>query len=105
MAFNARQNLMIRSSLLIAQKLGPWDKGIGPDGAHYMAPAQNAFRTSGMVCHNCAFWNGAARSCAIVAGNIEAEALCKLWVIDAARLGAQTVPLKIGRPRTLEAVK
>ena len=105
MAFNARQNLMIRSSLLIAQKLGPWDKGIGGDGAHYMSPAQNGFRSAGMVCHNCAFWNAAAQSCAVVAGKVEPEGLCKLWVIDEARLGVSSAPLNSGRPRTLEAVK
>lgn len=105
MAFNARQNLMIRSTLLISQKLGPWDKGIGGDGAHYMSPAQNPFQSSGMACKNCAFWNAAAASCGVVAGKVEAEGLCKLWVIDESRLRGAVVPLQAGRPRTLEAIK
>lgn len=105
MAFNARQNLMIRANLLIAQKLGPWDKGVGAEGAHYMSPAQNSFQSAGMACRNCAFWNSAAGSCGIVAGKIESEGLCKLWVIDEARMGKAEVPLRAGRPRTLEAVK
>ena len=104
MAFNARQNLMIRANHLIAAKLGPWDKGIGEDGAHYMSPAQNGFRASGMVCHNCAFWREGG-GCSIVAGNVEAEGLCKLWVIPESRLAEPLPVLKSGRPRTLEAVK
>lgn len=102
--FNARQNLMIRSSLLISAKLGPWDKGIGADGAHYMSSAQNVFQASGMICRNCAFWREGG-GCAIVAGHVEAEGLCKLWVIDEARVRGNVVPLRSGRPRTLEAVK
>lgn len=104
MAYNARQNLMIRANLLISAKLGPWDKGIGEDGAHYMSPAQNAFRASGMVCHNCAFWREGG-GCAVVNGKVEPEGLCKLWVIPEDKLKQPTPMLKSGRPRTLEAVK
>ncbi len=102
--FSARQNLMIRANLLITQKLGPWDKGIGEDGAHYMSPAQNPFQSSGLACHNCAFWREGG-GCTIVNGNIEREGLCKLWVISEDRLRRGPAALQAGRPRTLEAVK
>lgn len=64
----------------MAENFGKWDQTTGADGAHY-APAQaNPFKEEGLMCVNCAFFQGGGR-CEIVEGEIEAEAICKLWII------------------------
>jgi hypothetical protein len=103
MAFNARQNLMIRANLLIASKVGEWDKGVGADGAHYIPAAKNAFGQIGMKCENCVFYRG-AQGCTIVRGGIESGALCKLWVIPEDRMHPSRSALG-GRPTRVEVMK
>ncbi len=66
----------------IAETFGQFDQTSGGDGAHYMAPASNPFSGEGLKCSNCAFYDG-AQGCDLVAGIIEAEALCKFWIIPA----------------------
>jgi hypothetical protein len=105
MAYTARQNLMIRSYLLIAAKLGGWSKSMGGDGARYISPAQNAGRSDGLVCRNCAFFKG-PDGCAVVKGAVAPEGLCKLWVIDDAHLASSKGDGKMaGRPLSLEVVR
>lgn len=64
----------------IAENFGKWDQTAGPDGAHYAPAAANPFKEEGLMCVNCAFFQGGKR-CEIVAGEIEPEAICKLWII------------------------
>jgi hypothetical protein len=101
MAFNARQDLMIRANLLIAQKVGEWDKGIGPDGAGYVPAAQNPNSAMGMECAHCAFFRG-TQGCTIVRGDIEPGALCKLWVIPVEAIKPKRS--LGGRPTRIEVV-
>jgi len=61
--------------------------------AHYMP--ESPFAGQGMVCSNCAFYQGPA-ACEIVEGEILPGALCKFWIIPASKL-AQAAP----EPRTL----
>jgi hypothetical protein len=66
----------------IAIENGPWPQE-GPDGAHYMT--ENPFAERGMKCQNCVFWNEGG-VCDVVDGQIDPNAVCKLWVIPEERL-------------------
>jgi HK97 family phage prohead protease len=66
----------------IAVENGPWPQG-GPDGAHYMT--ENPFAERGMKCQNCVFWNENG-ACDVVEGQIDPNAVCKLWIIPEERL-------------------
>jgi len=59
---------------------GQFDQGIGAQGAHYVGPEDNPFAAEGMVCSNCAFYEG-PRACEIVSGDIDPAGICKFWVI------------------------
>ena len=81
----ARQNLMVRSSLAIVQKVGPWGRGVEADGAGYIEGKQNTGFDQGFACGNCFFMQPGHR-CAIVKGRIEEDGLCRLHVIPNDRL-------------------
>jgi hypothetical protein len=73
-----RQRIMYEFYELIAKKMGKWSQDTGPDGAHYAE--ENPFGKDGMKCINCSFFQGGGR-CEVVTGEIEPEAICKLWII------------------------
>lgn len=73
-----RQRIMYEFFELVAKKMGKWDKSGGPEGAHYVE--EHPFGKNGMKCINCSFFQGGNR-CEIVSGDIDPEAICKLWVI------------------------
>ncbi|CAB4223209.1 Prohead protease [uncultured Caudovirales phage] len=75
-----RQTLQIEQYSLDAETFGQFNQGSGADGAHYSDGAKNPFKAQGLMCQNCYFFDG-ARACEIVAGNIDPEGVCKLWVI------------------------
>ncbi len=82
---SARQAELHDAIKEIADELGQFDQTSGADGAHYMAA--NPFAGEGIKCANCAFYDG-ARACEVVAGDIDPEAVCKLWIIPEALIGA-----------------
>jgi|GEM_PF-531791 len=75
---SARQAQLYEAVEEVASELGQFDQTSGANGAHYMAA--NPFAGEGIKCANCAFYDG-ARACEVVAGDIEPEAVCKLWII------------------------
>jgi HK97 family phage prohead protease len=75
-----RQNAIYDDLEEIVDIFGQFDQGIGADGAHYVGPEENPFAAEGMVCSNCAFYQG-PRACELVAGDIDPGAVCKFWVI------------------------
>lgn len=77
----ARQQQLYDAVEGIAEELGQFDQTSGGNGAHYMA--DNPFAAQGIKCANCAFFDG-ARACEAVAGDIDPEAVCKLWIIPEA---------------------
>ena len=87
---NERQVAMYDMYESIVEEYGVFDRGIGGNGAHYAAAADNPFIAQGMVCRNCVFF--LANRCEIVDGEIEDEAICKLWIIPDAALGLETAP-------------
>lgn len=83
-----RQQLMYETFEEIADLLGKWDQGIGPDGAHYVA--ESPFSGDGMVCANCWFYEG-PQACEIVDGEIAPGGVCKLWVIPVELLVGESI--------------
>lgn len=63
---------------------GMFDRGIGANGAHYATAEQNPFKSEGIACKNCVFYEGGL--CEIIAGDIEEDAVCKFWIIPESML-------------------
>lgn len=76
--FVARQVAQYDALENVAEIFGKWDQSTGPDGAHYVA--ESPFSAEGLVCANCAFYEG-PRGCEIVSGDIDPAAVCKMWII------------------------
>lgn len=74
-----RQKMLYEHYEMVADEFGSFNKGSGPDGAHYASAANNPFKKDGLICANCAFYMN--NGCEIVSGKIEPEAICKLWII------------------------
>jgi HK97 family phage prohead protease len=87
MGLNPRQFTMYDLFETMSEEFGMWDQGIGANGAHYME--DNPFAAEGMKCSNCVFFEG-GKKCEIVSGNIEPEAICKLWIIREELLNTPT---------------
>jgi hypothetical protein len=77
----------------IAETFGQFDQTSGGDGAHYFT--ENPFKAEGLMCANCAFYNG-AQGCELVSGVILPEALCKFWIIPADLItSGRTAPVQM----------
>lgn len=72
---------------LIVANLGQYDQTSGPNGAHYMT--ENPFTGDGLACASCVAFEG-PRRCEWVAGDIDPNGLCKLWVIPGDLLPGMT---------------
>ena len=84
----------------IADTFGQFDQTSGGDGAHYFT--ENPFKAEGLMCANCAFYDG-AQGCDLVSGVILPDALCKFWIIPADLIQTRSVPLAI-RQRELNLI-
>ena len=73
-----RQRAMADELCEIEDTFGQFDQTAGPDGAHYAAPSP--FADKGLMCQNCIFYQG-GRVCELVKGDIDPNAVCKLWII------------------------
>lgn len=73
-----RQKELVDGYVEVEELFGPFDQGIGPDGAHYVAASP--FAQEGLLCQNCVFYRG-PRGCGLVSGDIDPNGICKLWVI------------------------
>lgn len=78
---NDRQQSQAEDLAENALEYGKFDQGAGANGAHYAPANANPFKASGIICKNCVFYDEAGMGCQIVTGEIEPEAICKLWVI------------------------
>ena len=76
-----RQREMVDELEGIEETFGQFDQSSGPDGAHYSAASP--FAATGLLCQNCVFYRG-PRGCGLVAGDIDPNGICKLWVIPGA---------------------
>ena len=77
---NDRQLSLYESYESATEEFGLFDKSTKGNGAHYAPAASNPFKNEGLICCNCAFFID-GNACEIVKGNIEPEAICKLWII------------------------
>lgn len=77
---NPRQRYLVDELEGIAETFGEFDQSSLADGSHYVA--KSPFTSQGLICSNCVFYQG-GRKCKVVAGDIDPEAICKLWVIPA----------------------
>lgn len=84
-----RQQAMYDALEIITEAFGVFDQSSGPDGAHYMSEDQNPFAEEGLMCSNCAFYQGDGL-CEIVDGEVADMGLCKLWVISGDLIGTPT---------------
>lgn len=85
--FSPRQQYLIESYLNTVEMFGLFSKDTTSEGAHYIDASKNVFASEGLACYNCAFFAEDSGACAIVAGPIEENAVCKLWVIENEYLG------------------
>ena len=83
--YTHRQIDQYHAFLEISEEYGPWNKGPGNDGSHYADGADNPFVHEGIACGNCVFFSE-PDGCMIVSGLIEADGVCKLWIIPERQL-------------------
>lgn len=96
-AWTPRQGALYKLTEDVAEVFGPFDKSTGPDGVHYAAAADNPFAADGLVCANCAFYEGGG-ACELLAPDdrVEPGAVCKFWIIPGDRLPAsEQVPADV----------
>jgi hypothetical protein len=77
---NPRQKFMYDQYEQLVEMFGKFDQTSKANGAHYAPAKVNPFIKQGMICSNCVFFMG-GQGCEIVAGKIEPNAVCKLWII------------------------
>lgn len=77
---NDRQRKQYEYYEELAEEYGLFDQSGGANGAHYASAEANPFKNNGMICANCVFYEGGG-GCEIVSGQIEPNAICKLWII------------------------
>ena len=82
---NDRQKEQATNNAELAVEFGMFDQSSKANGAHYAPAAKNPFKASGLMCQNCVFFNENGQ-CQLVAGKIEPEAICKLWVIPESKI-------------------
>lgn len=76
---NERQSDQAESYCEIVMEYGQFDQSSGPDGAHYGGASDNPFKSDGLKCSSCVFFEDGA--CHLVSGQIDPEGICKLWII------------------------
>jgi HK97 family phage prohead protease len=81
-----RQQEQAKDTAELALNFGQFNQGSDANGAHYFA--DNPFAAEGIKCGNCIFFNEERNQCVVVEGNIDSEAVCKLWVIPESEIMA-----------------
>lgn len=96
-----RQQMQYEELEAVTELFGPFDKGIGERGAHYVDAAENPFAGEGLVCSNCAFYEG-PRACEIVEGDIDPAAICKFWIIPETLVTIEPSTIVETMPETID---
>jgi HK97 family phage prohead protease len=84
---NERQLAQYENTEAVVEKFGQYDQTAGADGCGYQAESEQA--SDGIACGSCVFFMDGM--CEVVAGEIAAAGLCKLWVIPAGLLEGEPV--------------
>lgn len=77
-AWSPRQKALYDELEDIVEIFGKFGQGVDSEGAHYVE--QSPFANEGMICANCAFYEGPL-ACELVEGRIDPSAICKFWII------------------------
>jgi HK97 family phage prohead protease len=88
----ARQRALADKLDKIADTFGPWDGGIGANGAHYIPPAENPWTDDGLACARCAFYRGGG-GCKIVGQQVDPDGLCRFWIVPDPDAPAEDMPV------------
>jgi hypothetical protein len=100
---NDRQKAHANDLAELAVEFGMFDQSSNANGAHYAPAVANPFKGEGLMCQNCVFYDELNSQCQIVAGSIEPEAICKLWVIpETSIIASRTIELKKRKLALLE---
>lgn len=86
---NERQRTQAEDTAELALEFGQFNQSSLADGAHYAPAAKNPFKGEGLACKNCVFFTEETGQCVVVAGPIEPDAVCKLWIIPEQILAPQ----------------
>jgi len=92
----SRQMELYETLESIAEEFGPFNRGIGPDGMHYME--ENPFNDQGMNCKNCVFYEeGKCELLPMEDAEVSESAVCKFWIIPEEMLkeGKMTDPMEL----------
>jgi len=76
---NERQTDQAEALCSIVEDYGQFDQSSDANGAHYGDGNNNPFKSDGLVCSSCIFYEEGM--CHLVSGNIDPEGVCKLWII------------------------
>jgi hypothetical protein len=76
---NDRQEDQAEAYCDIVEEYGQFDQSAGAEGAHYADGPNNPFKSEGIKCSSCIFFEDGG--CHIVSGQIDPEGICKLWII------------------------
>lgn len=82
--FDTRQRMIASALLEVTHEAGVFTQGLGASGAHYISAEDNPFKSQGLYCEHCYFYQQG--KCAIVEGSIEEYGLCKFWVIPEGKI-------------------
>lgn len=80
-SLNERQQGLAESYFESVLEYGMFDQSSKANGSHYAPASANPFKATGLMCQNCVFFADGANQCMIVMGDIEPEAVCKMWII------------------------
>jgi HK97 family phage prohead protease len=94
-----RQQTLYENLESVVEVFGQFDKGVAESGAHYSDATVNPFAAEGLVCSNCAFYEG-PRACELVAGDIDPAGICKFWVIPES-LTSGVMPVDVPTPENM----
>lgn len=81
---NERQSDQAEALCMIVEEYGQYDQSSGPDGSHYGDGSKNPFKSDGLQCSSCIFYEQGA--CHLVSGVIDPQGVCKLWIIPESAL-------------------
>jgi hypothetical protein len=87
---------LVHTLQMTARAYGKFDKSAMANGSHYTPAEANPFKAEGIVCENCVFYRDG--QCDVVEGEIEDEAICKLWVIPEAKIGSESEVMAESEP-------
>lgn len=88
--FDTRQRMIASALLEVTHEAGVFTQGLGASGAHYISAEDNPFKSQGLYCEHCYFYQQG--KCAIVEGSIEEYGLCKFWVIPEGKIMLEQTP-------------